>query len=32
VVPKMELEKYLKRLTKKKEKGNVVEELVEENV
>jgi hypothetical protein len=32
VVPKMELEKYLKRLTKKKEKGNVVDELVEENV
>lgn len=32
VVPKMELDKYLKRLTKKKEKGNVVDELVEENV
>lgn len=30
IVPKMELEKYIKRLTKKKEKGESVEELVEE--
>ena len=30
VVPKMELEKYIKRLTKKKEKGIEVEDLVEE--
>jgi hypothetical protein len=30
VVPKMELEKYIKRLTKKKEKGMEVEDLVEE--
>lgn len=30
IVPKMELEKYIKRLTKKKEKGENVEELVEE--
>lgn len=30
IVPKMELEKYIKRLTKKKEKGENVEGLVEE--
>ena len=32
IVPKMELEKYIKRLTKKKEKGEAVVELIEENV